>query len=91
MTIPFDPEKYRHHLDRYAQMSEAHKLDLMQYVWSIMEGFVDRAFGQSPEQIIARDKRFKMRDGLQREIAPYEDKLTSEFDVARIGDERTGP
>ena len=47
--MTFDPGRYRHHLDGLA-MSEAQKLDLIQAMFSIMESFVDRAFGDAPEQ-----------------------------------------
>lgn len=81
MTIPFNPDCYRHYLDGY-DLSDDHKLTLMQYVWSIMEGFVDRAFGQSPEQMLSRDKRQKLRDEQEEEIARYENSLTSTFEFA---------
>ncbi len=90
MTILFEPDRYRHHLDGY-NLPEDHKLNLMTYVWSIMEGFVDRAFGQSSEQIIARDKLRKKRDHAQSEIAPCQEALTQKFNATRLADERTTP
>lgn len=87
MTTPFNPDRYRHHLDGY-DLPDDHKLSLMQYVWSIMEGFVDRAFGQSPEQMLSRDKRQKFRDEQEGEIARYENSLTNTFEFAADGERK---
>lgn len=47
--MTFDPDRYRHHFD-HLDMTEAQKLDFMRSVRGIMESFVDRAFGDAPEQ-----------------------------------------
>ncbi len=47
MTL--DVEKYRHYFAGY-EMSEEDKTELIRSVWSILEGFVDHAFGQHPIQ-----------------------------------------
>lgn len=44
-----DPDRYRHHLDAF-DMTEEAKLDFMRAVWSILERFVDDAWGEAPEQ-----------------------------------------
>ena len=51
--MPLDVEKYRHYLAGY-QISEAEKTELIKSVWSILEGFVDQAFGQHPIQQCGR-------------------------------------
>ena len=46
-----DLEKYRRYVDRF-DLTEAQKAELIHTVWSIMESFVDRAFGiDSVQQI----------------------------------------
>lgn len=50
-----DPEKYRKYVDNF-DLTEEEKLQLMEQVWAIMESFVDRAFGESPEQAIMKSR-----------------------------------
>ncbi len=47
MTPDFD--KYRHYVDGF-DLTETQKQELMQTVWSIMESFVDQAWGLHPVQ-----------------------------------------
>lgn len=49
--MQFDPAKYRHHLDAW-DLTEDQKLEVMGWVWTAMGSFVDRAFGESAEQIL---------------------------------------
>ncbi|MEJ7934697.1 hypothetical protein WG907_10560 [Sphingobium sp. AN558] len=49
--MQLDPAKYSRHLTA-SDLSEAEKLRFMEQVWAIMESFVDRDFGESPEQIL---------------------------------------
>lgn len=51
--MPLDIEKYRHHLDG-CDISEEDKTALIQNLWSILEGFVDHAFGRHPIQQCGR-------------------------------------
>lgn len=50
-AMQLDPAKYSHHLTGL-NLSHDDSLRLMEQLWAIMESFVDRAFGQSPEQIL---------------------------------------
>lgn len=47
--MPFDPDRYHTHLDAF-ELTEAQSLDLIRTVHSIMESFVDTAFGVHPVQ-----------------------------------------
>lgn len=44
-----DIEKYKHHVEKL-DMNKAHKEELMQTVWGIMESSVDQAFAEESEQ-----------------------------------------
>jgi len=44
-----DFEKYRHYVDGF-DLTEAQKKEFVQTVWSIMESFVDQAWGIHPVQ-----------------------------------------
>lgn len=59
MPTAFDPTRHLHHFDGL-DLSEAEKLDLIETVRQLMEGFVDIAFGTHSEQI-ARDYERKER------------------------------
>ncbi|MCA9464102.1 MAG: hypothetical protein KC643_01425 [Nitrospira sp.] len=47
--MPLDIEKYRHYVAGY-DLSEEEQTELIQNVWTILESFVDQAFGQHPHQ-----------------------------------------
>lgn len=47
--MPVDVEKYRHYLAGY-QLSEEEKTKLIQVLWTILESFVDHAYGINPVQ-----------------------------------------
>ena len=49
LLMPLDIQKYLHHLEEF-DLSEERKRELIQTVWQVMEGFVDRAFGKHPVQ-----------------------------------------
>lgn len=49
-----DINKYRKYVDDY-DLTEEQKVELLQTVWSIMESFVDRAFGLHPVQQCQKD------------------------------------
>lgn len=51
--MSLDVEKYRHYLDGY-DISEEDKAALIQSMWTILEGFVDHAFGRHPIQHCGR-------------------------------------
>ncbi len=59
--MKFDPSRYRHHVDGW-DLTEDQKLDLMQWVWTAMDSFVDRAFGTSPEQTLLGISRTALPD-----------------------------
>jgi|GEM_PF-3942392 len=58
-TPNFDPTSHLHHFDGL-DLTHAEKLDLIETVRQMMEGFVDAAFGTHSEQI-ARDTERKHR------------------------------
>ena len=47
--MPIDLNKYRPYVDDF-DLTEEEKLELMHTVWSMMESFVDQAFGLHPVQ-----------------------------------------
>lgn len=49
MSPPPDIKKYRHFVDRF-DLPEREKIDLIEAVWHVMEGFAYRAFGLDPVQ-----------------------------------------
>lgn len=61
--MQLDPKKYLRYLDG-CDMTEEEKLAYVQNVWAVMESFVDRAFGGSPEQAALSAK--DTRDGSSR-------------------------
>jgi hypothetical protein len=50
-AMQLDPAKYSHHLHGL-NLSDEDQLRFMEQLWTIMESFVDRAFGESAEQIL---------------------------------------
>ena len=52
--MPADIEKYRKYVDRF-DITEAQKVELIHTLWSIMESFVDRAFGVHPAQLCRKE------------------------------------
>lgn len=52
--MPADIEKYRKYVDRF-DITEAQKVELIHTLWSIMESFVDRAFGVDPVQLCRKE------------------------------------
>ena len=49
--MQLDPALYAHHLEGI-DMGAADKLALMEQLWTILSNFVDRAWGDSSEQIL---------------------------------------
>lgn len=49
--MQLDPMQFLHHLESF-EMSEAQKIDYVQAIIRIMQSFVDRAFGDAPEQVL---------------------------------------
>ncbi len=47
--MQLDPHQFLHHLEPF-DMSDAHKVEYVQAIIHIMQSFVDRAFGDAPEQ-----------------------------------------
>jgi len=47
--MQLDINRYRHFVDRFDMPEEA-KVAVLTQVWSMMGSFVDRAFGDAPEQ-----------------------------------------
>ena len=49
--MQLDPTQFLHHLESF-EMSDAQKMDYVEAVIRIMQSFVDRAFGDAPEQVL---------------------------------------
>ena len=49
--MQLDIEKYRPYVDHF-DLSDEHKIELIHIVSRIMQSFVERAFGKSPEQAL---------------------------------------
>lgn len=52
--MPFDFEKFRQYVD-HCDLTEEQKLAVLQDLWSILESFVDEAWGLCPTQQFAND------------------------------------
>jgi hypothetical protein len=79
MTPDFD--KYRHYVDGF-DLSETQKRELVQIVWSIMESFVDQAWGLHPVQQcggILKDKDLQGSPGI---LESKNSKTSNEFRYA---------
>ena len=50
LIMPLDISKYRKYVDDF-DLKEEQKVELLKTVWSIMESFVDKAFGKHPVQL----------------------------------------
>lgn len=48
-AMQLDISRYSHFVDRF-HMPEEQKVAILTQIWTMMESFVDRAFGQAPEQ-----------------------------------------
>ena len=59
-----DFEKYRHYVDGF-DLTEERKQELMQTVWSIMESFVDQAWGTHPVQQCRNSADSSLQDSHQ--------------------------
>ena len=61
LVMPLDFEKYRPYVDDFG-ISDAHKDELIQTVYSIMENFVDHAFGKHPVQQFGEQAKKILQD-----------------------------
>lgn len=91
MAMP-DIDKYRRHVDHF-DLTEDQKVDLIQSVWRVVEGFADQAFGIDPVQLVGRasDKDAGARSVvLEFEKTSRTDNtpLTDTFRLAGRSDER---
>lgn len=78
--MTFNPDDYRQYVDHY-DLTEDQKIELLRQVWTIMESFVDRAFGSSSEQILLgtvaeNDTR------CDHDSVDSRDTFTNEFNIA---------
>ena len=53
--MPLDISKYRKYIDGF-DLKEEQKVELLKTVWSIMESFVDKAFGMHPVQLCQKHR-----------------------------------
>lgn len=56
--MPFDFEKFRQYVD-HCDLTEEQKRAVLQDLWSILESFVDEAWGLCPTQQFANDNEQK--------------------------------
>lgn len=54
--MQLDASRYRHFVDGL-DVPEDRKNELIRIVWTMMQSFVDRAFGDAPEQILLGKSR----------------------------------
>ena len=77
--MPLDINKYRHFLDDIP-ISEERKAEFLQDVWSILESFVDSAFGQHPVQLCRTNEE---KTDLQALGESLESKMTNTSGVRK--------
>ena len=88
--MSLDVEKYRHYLAGYS-LSEEEKTALIKSLWTLLEGFVDQAFGRHPVQHCGRalehSDLHRPIDSLESmERQPFEKKKPLRYeDLKRLG------
>lgn len=55
--MPLDVEKYRHYVAGF-NLSPEEQTELIRNVWTVLEGFVDQAYGRHPHQRCRRGLEF---------------------------------
>ncbi len=84
MAMP-NIEKYRRHVDRF-DLTEDQKMELIQTVWKVAEGFADRAFGLDPVHLVSGSREKNALTDfpvLEFERVPHTDnRLTDVFRLA---------
>lgn len=78
-NMPLDIEKYRHFVSGY-DLSEQEQTELIKTVWTILESFVDQAFGRHPHQQCGR--RIEIND-LQASVESLESKASNTLEKTR--------
>lgn len=82
--MQLDPTQFLHHLETF-EMSDAQKIDYVQAIIHIMQSFVDRAFGDAPEQTLlgttANNRIIRTLDSVESS-----DEITSTYNDAAQGD-----
>ncbi len=82
-----DIEKYRKYVEGF-DLTEEQKTELIKSVWTIMESFVDRAFGLHPAQ---QCREYSQRDTLHaRRKAPESKKYRARhsFEIKIVPDDK---
>jgi len=73
-VMPLDTQKYFHFVEGF-DLSDAQKRELIRTVYSIMESFVDQAFGVHPLQHMGKNGSDKDCNGKDRTIESREHTL----------------
>lgn len=73
-----DLEKYRPYVDRY-DLTEEQKVELIHTVWTIMESFVDSAFGTHPVQLCQKPLPMDDSNGSESRVPWEKPILTDQF------------
>ncbi len=78
-----DIERYRPYVDHF-DMAEADKIELIHIISAMMQSFVDRAFGESPEQtLLGKDDLSSTGSG---EVAVESTEISRIFNDVADGD-----
>ncbi len=79
-TVDLDPfRQYVAHCD----LSEAEKTELLEDLWSIIQSFVDEAWGTCPTQHIANDNQQQKATDKELKLLDYLDANNSQETTAR--------
>ena len=80
--MQLDPTQFVHHLDSF-DMSQEQKIEYVRAIIVIMQSFVDRAFGDAPEQILLGTSQMR---GINRAVDSLDSKdTTPQFNDAANG------
>lgn len=81
--MQLDPSQFLHHLEHF-DMNDAQKTDYVRAIILVMQSFVDRAFGDTPEQTLLGTRA---DNGINREAdsVESESEITSPFTEAAHG------
>jgi hypothetical protein len=82
-TMQLDIERYRPYVDHF-DMPEEQKIELIHIVSRIMQSFVERAFGKSPEQVLLGTDFHSASDPDAVELDSFE--IHTTFNNAAQGD-----
>ncbi len=76
-----DLQKYLPYVEAF-DLTEAQKAELIHSVWSLMEGFVDRAFGDDPVQLCLAEQASLDSNGAEDALESQPHSLSIDFKEA---------